>query len=57
MMTFQLQPFQLSSSCRIKRYMGIGCPRIHLQLYNAIMHEHRLDEAQSGRIPEGVGGP
>ena len=30
----------------IERYTGIGCPRIHLQLYNAIMREHRLDEAQ-----------
>ena len=30
----------------IEWYIGIGCPRIHLQLYNAIMREHRLDEAQ-----------
>ena len=30
----------------IERYIGIGCPRIHLQLYNAVMLEHRLDEAQ-----------
>ena len=30
----------------IKRYTGIGCPRIHLQLYSAVMREHRLDEAQ-----------
>ena len=30
----------------IERYTGIGCPRIHLQLYNTIMHGHRLDEAQ-----------
>ena len=30
----------------IERYMGIGCPRIHLQLYSAVMHRHRLDEAQ-----------
>ena len=30
----------------IERYTGIGCPRIHLQLYNVVMHEHRLDEAQ-----------
>ena len=29
----------------IKRYNGIGCPRIHLQLYNTIMRWHRLDEA------------
>ncbi|KAL6325976.1 hypothetical protein AAG906_038468 [Vitis piasezkii] len=25
----------------IERYTGIGCPRIHLQLYNAVMREHR----------------
>ena len=30
----------------IERYTGIGCPRIHLQLYNAVMHGNRLDEAQ-----------
>ena len=30
----------------IERYMGRGCPRIHLQLYNAVMREHRLDEAK-----------
>ena len=30
----------------IARYTGIGCPRIHLQLYNAVMRGHRLDEAQ-----------
>ena len=30
----------------IERYTGIGCPRIHLQLYNAIMRGHRLDKAQ-----------
>ena len=30
----------------IKRYMGIGCPRIHLQLYNVVMRGHKLDEAQ-----------
>ena len=30
----------------IKRYIGVGCPRIHLQLYSTIMHKHRLDEAQ-----------
>ena len=30
----------------IERYMGIGCPSIHLQLYNAIMRGHRLDETQ-----------
>ena len=27
----------------IKRYIGIGCPRIHLQLYSAVMHRHRLN--------------
>ena len=30
----------------IERYTGIGCPRIHLQLYSAVMSGHRLDEAQ-----------
>ena len=30
----------------IGRYTGIGCPRIHLQLYSAVMCGHRLDEAQ-----------
>ena len=30
----------------IERYTGIGCPRIHLQLYGTVMHWHRLDEAQ-----------
>ncbi|KAL6322793.1 hypothetical protein AAG906_019062 [Vitis piasezkii] len=30
----------------IDRYTGIGCPRIHLQLYSVVMHGHRLDEAQ-----------
>ena len=29
----------------IERYTGIGCHRIHLQLYNAVMRGHRLDEA------------
>ena len=29
----------------IERYTGIGCPRIHLQLYSAVMRRHRLDEA------------
>ena len=29
----------------IERYTGIGCPRIHLQLYIAVMRRHRLDEA------------
>ena len=26
----------------IKRYTGIGCLRIHLQLYNVVMPRHRL---------------
>ena len=30
----------------IERYTGIGCPRIHLQLYNTVMRGHRLDKAQ-----------
>ena len=30
----------------IERYTGIGCPRIHLHLYNVVMYGHRLDEAQ-----------
>ena len=30
----------------IERYTGIGCPRIHLQLYSIVMCGHRLDEAQ-----------
>ena len=30
----------------IQRYTGIGCPRIHLQLYSAVMRGHRPDEAQ-----------
>ena len=30
----------------IERYKGIGCPRIHLKLYSAVMREHRLDETQ-----------
>ena len=30
----------------IERYMGRGCPRIHLQLYNVVIRGHRLDEAQ-----------
>ena len=28
----------------IERYTGIGCPCIHLQLYNVVMRGHRLDE-------------
>ena len=30
----------------IKRYTGIGCPRIHLRLYSIVMRSHSLDEAQ-----------
>ena len=30
----------------IEGYTGIGCPRIHLQLYNIFMRGQRLDEAQ-----------
>ena len=30
----------------IERYMGIGCPHIHLRLYNMVMRAHGLDEAQ-----------
>ena len=29
----------------IERYMGIGCPRIHMRFYNTIMRAHGLDEA------------
>ena len=29
----------------IERYTGIGCPRIHLQLYSVVMRGHILDEA------------
>ncbi|RVW73777.1 hypothetical protein CK203_057614 [Vitis vinifera] len=28
----------------IERYTGIGCSRIHLQLYSIVMRWHRLDE-------------
>ena len=30
----------------IERYTRIGCTRIHLQLYSAVMRGHRLDESQ-----------
>ena len=30
----------------IERYMGIGFPCIHLQLYSVVMCGHRLDEAR-----------
>ena len=43
MMTFQWQPCQLSSTCwTLRGTLG----RIHLQLYNAVMRDHRLDEAE-----------
>ncbi|KAL6315060.1 hypothetical protein AAG906_030908 [Vitis piasezkii] len=29
----------------IERYMGIGCPCIHLRLYSTVMRAHGLDEA------------
>ena len=29
----------------IERYTGIGCPRIHLRLYNTVRRAHGLDEA------------
>ena len=29
----------------IERYTGIGCPRIHLKLYNTVMRAHGLDES------------
>ncbi|XP_034710525.1 uncharacterized protein LOC117933249 [Vitis riparia] len=30
---------------KIKRYTGIGCPKIHLRLYNSVMRAYGLDEA------------
>ena len=30
----------------IKRYSGIGCPKIHLRLYNIVMRAHWIDDAQ-----------
>ena len=29
----------------IERYSGIGCPKIHLRLYNTVMRAHRIDDA------------
>ena len=29
----------------IERYTDIGCPRIHLRLYNTVMRAHGLDES------------
>ena len=31
---------------KIERYTGIGCPRIHLRLYNTVIRAHGLVEAQ-----------
>ena len=31
---------------KIEQYMGIGCPCIHLRLYNTMMRDYDLDEAQ-----------
>ncbi|KAL6322001.1 hypothetical protein AAG906_003141 [Vitis piasezkii] len=31
---------------KIKRYMGVGCPHIHLKLYSIVMRALSLDEAQ-----------
>ncbi|RVW92347.1 hypothetical protein CK203_032444 [Vitis vinifera] len=30
----------------IERYSGIGCPKIHLRLYNKVMRAHGIDDAQ-----------
>ena len=30
----------------IERYIGIGCPRLHLRLYSTMMRAHGLDESQ-----------
>ena len=30
----------------IKRYMGVGCPRIHIRVYSTVMRALGLDEAQ-----------
>ena len=30
----------------IERYSGIGCPKIHLRLYNIVMRAHGIDDAQ-----------
>ncbi|RVW15756.1 hypothetical protein CK203_098518 [Vitis vinifera] len=32
---------------KIERYIGIGCPHIHLRLYSMIMRAHGLDEAKT----------
>ena len=30
----------------IERYMGVGCPRIHLKLYNTFIRALGIDEAR-----------
>ena len=30
----------------IEHYSGIGCPKIHLRLYNTIMRAHIIDDAR-----------
>ncbi|RVW81805.1 hypothetical protein CK203_051614 [Vitis vinifera] len=30
----------------IEHYSGIGCPKIHLKLYNIVMRAHEIDDAQ-----------
>ena len=30
----------------IKRYSGIGCPKIHLRLYSTVMRAHEIGDAQ-----------
>ena len=30
----------------IEHYSGIGCPKIHLRLYNTVMRAHGIDDAQ-----------
>ena len=30
----------------IEPYSGIGCPKIHLRLYNTVMRAHGIDDAQ-----------
>ena len=37
-----LAKFRMSE---IERYMGIGCPHIHLGLYSTVMMAHGFDEA------------
>ena len=30
----------------MERYSGVGCPHIHLKVYNTLMRAHSLDESQ-----------